>query len=98
MTGPTWADGAAYERFMGRWSRLVATEFVGWLDVPGGADWLDVGTGTGALVEAILRDADPRSVRGIDRSAGFVSRAMERVADTARLVRGRRCDGDPGPG
>ena len=30
-----WAQGDAYERFMGRWSRLVAPLFLEWLDAPG---------------------------------------------------------------
>ena len=29
-------DGEAYERLMGRWSRLVGETFLGWLDVPKG--------------------------------------------------------------
>ena len=27
-------DGEAYERLMGRWSRLVGTAFIEWLDAP----------------------------------------------------------------
>jgi hypothetical protein len=29
-----WAEGAAYEPYVGRWSRPVAREFVAWLTVP----------------------------------------------------------------
>lgn len=36
-----WAAGEAYERYMGRWSRLVADRFVDWLGVAEGAVWLD---------------------------------------------------------
>ena len=39
----TWANGAAYEYYIGRWSRLVAQKFIGWLDISLGARWLDVG-------------------------------------------------------
>ena len=37
MDRPTdrWTSGNDYEAFMGRWSRLVAPEFLAWLDVPG---------------------------------------------------------------
>ena len=36
----TWAAGDLYEPYVGRWSRLVAREFLAWLDVPaGGAGW-----------------------------------------------------------
>src|SRR5262252_8771404 len=44
-----WASGDAYEPYVGRWSRLVARQFVAWLGVPPNKDWLDVGSGTGAL-------------------------------------------------
>ena len=30
----TWSSGDAYEPYVGRWSRLVAREFVGWLGLP----------------------------------------------------------------
>jgi SAM-dependent methyltransferase len=76
-----WAVGAAYESYVGRWSRLVARELLRWLAVSPGSSWLDVGCGTGALVEAILEGAAPRAVVGVDRSAGFVSDARARVAD-----------------
>ena len=29
-----WADAEAYERYIGRWSRLVAAEFLEWLATP----------------------------------------------------------------
>ena len=31
-----WESGASYEPYVGRWSRVVAREFVPWLDVPAG--------------------------------------------------------------
>jgi SAM-dependent methyltransferase len=49
-----WASGEDYEPYVGRWSRLVAREFVGWLDVLPNRQWLDVGCGTGALSDVVL--------------------------------------------
>jgi 2-polyprenyl-3-methyl-5-hydroxy-6-metoxy-1,4-benzoquinol methylase len=68
----TWASGAAYEPYVGRWSRLVAREFVAWLAIPQGARWLDIGCGTGALSQAILDVASPREITGIDPSEGYL--------------------------
>ena len=76
-----WASGSPYEAYVGRWSRLVARELLDWLAVPSGSRWLDVGCGTGALSEAILRDACPAEVVGIDPSDGFIAYARERVRD-----------------
>jgi SAM-dependent methyltransferase len=76
-----WASGDAYEPYVGRWSRLVADEFLAWLAVPPGGRWLDVGCGTGALTRTILDRAAPRAVRGIDRSEDYVAYARSRVAD-----------------
>jgi SAM-dependent methyltransferase len=76
-----WDSGSAYEPYVGRWSRLVAPEFLGWLAVPPGGSWLDVGCGTGALAETILALAAPREVVGIDPSPAYVAFASERVND-----------------
>jgi ubiquinone/menaquinone biosynthesis C-methylase UbiE len=43
------SDGKAYERFMGRWSRLAGERFLDWLDPPKGLRWVDVGCGNGAF-------------------------------------------------
>ena len=84
-----WATGDAYEPYVGRWSRLVAREFLAWLAAPSGGRWLDVGCGTGALTESILAVAGPRDAVGIDPSAGFLAYAQARVADPrARWARG----------
>ncbi len=77
----TWASGATYEAYVGRWSRLVAREFLNWLNVPATSRWLDVGCGTGALCQTILDLAAPISVKGIDRSEGYVAFAREQVRD-----------------
>ena len=74
-----WMSGDSYERYVGRWSRMVAKEFIRWLAVPQDSLWLDVGCGTGALSQTILDLANPRRVKGIDRSDGFVNTARSRV-------------------
>jgi SAM-dependent methyltransferase len=84
MTGSTtdnWAGGHAYERYVGRWSRRVAPEFLDWLAIPGGRAWLDVGSGTGALTEAILARCEPASIVGVDTSRGFVEHAQAAIVD-----------------
>ncbi len=76
-----WASGAVYEPYVGRWSRLVAREFIRWLAVPPGGRWLDIGCGTGALSETILALASPGEIRGIDPSEGFIAYGRERLRD-----------------
>jgi SAM-dependent methyltransferase len=79
--GRLWAAGEAYEPYVGRWSRLVAAEFLARLGIPAGARWLDVGCGTGALSSAILDRYAPASVTGVDPSEGFLAYARRRVTD-----------------
>ncbi|WP_376794017.1 class I SAM-dependent methyltransferase [Thermogemmatispora sp.] len=76
-----WSAATAYEPYVGRWSRLVAQEFVGWLGQPRGLRWLDVGCGTGALSAAVLALAAPAALLGIDRSADYVAFARAQLAD-----------------
>jgi trans-aconitate methyltransferase len=76
-----WAQGEAYERFMGRWSRLVAPLFLDWLDAPGGQRWADVGCGSGALTAAILQQSSPASVLALDPSDAQVDEAARRIQD-----------------
>jgi hypothetical protein len=46
MGHQVWEAGGTDEAYVGRWSRLVADEFVAWLDAPSSRSWLDVGCGT----------------------------------------------------
>ena len=82
-----WASGDAYEPYVGRWSRLVAREFLAWLSLPPDQDWLDVGCGTGALSQTVLDNASPRHVVGIDPSDGFVTFARRAVTDQRATFR-----------
>jgi SAM-dependent methyltransferase len=87
MRPNSWSDGVAYEKYMGRWSRLIAAEFVRWLGLPDGGKWLDVGCGTGALGQTILATANPGLVVGCDRSGEYAAfAAAETNHGRARFV------------
>jgi SAM-dependent methyltransferase len=77
-----WDSAEAYEGYVGRWSRLVAREFLGWLGVPPGRRWLDVGCGTGVLSRTIVELAAPAAVFGVDPSPNYVAYARERFANS----------------
>ncbi len=88
-----WLIGEGYEAYVGRWSRLVAREFVAWLDALPARRWLDVGCGTGALSQVILADADPAGIIGIDQTSRFVAHAAAHTPDPrARFVIGDALD------
>jgi len=69
-----------YERFMGAWSRAIGKTFLAWLGAPKAARWLDLGCGTGAFSELILRHAAPASLAGIDPSGEQIAYAQKRFS------------------
>jgi SAM-dependent methyltransferase len=84
---PRWASGDLYEAYVGRWSRLVAPEFLAWLNAPAGLDWLDVGCGTGVLTQTIAEGCTPERLAGIDSSQGFLEVARQKLNDTNAELR-----------
>ena len=76
-----WGSGEDYEPYVGRWSRLVAIEFLNWLSIAPKQRWLDVGCGTGALSTAILSQSDPVSVMGVDPSPAYIAWATSTIQD-----------------
>jgi ubiquinone/menaquinone biosynthesis C-methylase UbiE len=79
----SWNSGDPYERYVGRWSHLVANEFLAWLNLPSSLRWLEVGCGTGALIAAISEHFRPVQLIGIDTSEGFLAKARERLKGKA---------------
>ena len=76
-------DGAAYERYMGLWSRKVGEKFLDWLSVVDGMRWLDVGCGNGAFTEILTQHCAPAALAGIDPSADQLAfaRTLPALAD-----------------
>lgn len=72
------SDGEAYERLMGRWSRLAGIQFIDWLKPAPGLRWLDAGCGNGAFTEEIFAHCHPASVVGIDPSPPQIAYAKTR--------------------
>jgi len=83
-----WQTGDPYEYYMGRWSSLVARSFIGWLSPYSELIWLDVGCGTGALSEEVIKTCQPAEVIAIDQSEGFVDTSKKRLGHTATVKLG----------
>jgi SAM-dependent methyltransferase len=71
-------NAEAYERFMGRWSRLVAPRLVAFTGLPEQGRILDVGSGTGSLAFAIAEHNGRARVVGIDPSQEYIAYATRR--------------------
>ena len=76
-----WLSGIGYEKFMGRWSTLVAQKFLNWLAVSPARSWLDIGCGTGSLTKVILEKYQPEEIISIDPSSDFISHAQRSITD-----------------
>ncbi len=83
-------DGGAYEQAMGVWSRSAGEIFLDWLAPATGLRWLDVGCGSGAFTELIVRRCAPGEVQGIDPSEEQL--AFARARSAAQAVRFRQGD------
>jgi ubiquinone/menaquinone biosynthesis C-methylase UbiE len=68
----------AYDRYMGRYSRLLAPRFADFAGVAAGQRVLDVGCGPGALTSELGRRVDPDAISAVDPSETFVAAARER--------------------
>jgi ubiquinone/menaquinone biosynthesis C-methylase UbiE len=92
MTEPQirYDDGAAYERYMGSWSRSAGEIFLDWLAPLPGLRWIDVGCGTGAFTELFVEGCSPAGVQGIDPSEAQL--AFARARPSARMAEFRQGD------
>jgi len=82
-------DGAAYETYMGVWSRKVGEDFLDWLAPPDGLSWLDVGAGNGAFTALLAERVKPASILGVDPSPAQLDYARKRAdVGAARFAEG----------
>ena len=78
-------DGATYDRYMGRWSRIVGDVFLDWLAPERNLRWLDVGCGNGAFTEMLFERCAPAAIDGVDPSEAQL--AFARAQPAAKLAK-----------
>lgn len=71
-------DALSYDRFMGRYSVLLAAQLADLAEVAAGQRVLDVGCGPGALTAELVERLGPAAVWAVDPSEPFVAAARER--------------------
>jgi ubiquinone/menaquinone biosynthesis C-methylase UbiE len=71
-------DGNAYDRGMGRWSLVAGDIFLDWLAPRAGLRWIDVGCGSGAFTELLIRRCAPAETQGVDPSEAQLAFARTR--------------------
>jgi SAM-dependent methyltransferase len=80
VNGPGYhaSNGAAYEVFLGRWTRRLADSMVDFAAFPAAGDLLDIGCGTGSLAFALVSRWPGRRVVGIDPAEPYIDFARAR--------------------
>jgi SAM-dependent methyltransferase len=73
----------AYDRFMGRYSVLLAPQLADFAGVAAGQRVLDVGCGPGALTTELVTRLGPAAVSAVDPSEPFVAAAQERQPEVS---------------
>jgi len=81
------ASAPSYERFMGRWSRLLAPRLMEFAGIKDGWRVLDLGSGTGSLSMEIIARWPYCEIVGIEASDAYVEYAKSRVSDQAVVFR-----------
>lgn len=75
------SNASSYDRFMGRWSAKLAPLFAKFARIRDGDRVLDVGCGTGSLIQAVANLHGQSEVVGIDPTPGFIAYARQRFTD-----------------
>ena len=68
-----------YERFMGRWSRLLAPPYIAFAGLRDGERVLDVGTGTGSVARAVAEAMPASEIVAVDPSEAFIAYAKSKT-------------------
>jgi SAM-dependent methyltransferase len=86
------SDGAAYDWFLGRWTRRLAVPFLDFVCPPGDGTLLEVGCGTGSLASQIAQRHPAQVVVGVDLALPYLLQAQHNaphclyaVSDAERL-------------
>src|SRR5580704_2605596 len=73
------SDGAAYEIFLGRWTKELAPRLLDFAEFAPDGRLLDVGTGTGSLARAMAMRWPSRRITGLDISEPYVAYARTQI-------------------
>jgi SAM-dependent methyltransferase len=79
----TAVDATQYEQMMGRFSRLLARQFIAFAGLRDGERVIDVGCGTGSLTYELLDAAKGLSLTGVDYSPVFLAAARAKPGAAA---------------
>ncbi len=74
-------SAAAYESFMGRWSRRLSAPFIEFSGIADDENIIDVGCGTGSLTFAVAGAANIGRIVGVDLSEVYLDHAKRNTDD-----------------
>ena len=78
-------NATTYEQVMGRFSRQLAPKFLDWVGETGGTI-LDVGCGTGSLIEELLQRNAAAKITAMDYEERFVEACKEAYQEELRVL------------